>query len=144
MQDDSIKARVATLATSLTVPTVTVGSTITMQDDIVTTTNLSCGAMYGGVDNAGATTAALAVTDAATIAVDANVRIQRVKPGASATAVVLATAANDGRELTVLNVGSVIVSLAATNLSGGAQTIATSNGASFVWDNGLTKWFRRL
>jgi hypothetical protein len=144
MQDDVVYARAVTIAKSVTVPTVTIGSGITMQDNIVTTANLSVGAMYGGVDNAGATTAALAVTDASTIAIDSNVRITRVKPGASATSVVVATGTLDGQELTILNVGSVIVSLAATNLSAGAQTVATSNAVGLVYDLGLTKWFHRL
>lgn len=121
-----------------------IGGTLTAQANAVVSGNLTVAqlATLGEVGGGVLSTAAQSLAAGGTVTVGSNVRVVRISVAAIAGAINMPTDTVDGRDLTVINVGTAALTLV-TNVAGGGKAIASGASSGFSYDVTGTLWYAR-
>ena len=101
---------------------------------------LIAGQVGGGVLGSG--TLAQSLAAGGTVTVGSGVRVVRISVAAIAGAINMPTDSVDGRDLTVINVGTAALTLV-TNVAGGGFAIASGASSGLSYDVTGTLWYHR-
>lgn len=120
------------------VATITGGLTFIADPETRDAALLLLGEVGGGV----LSTAAQSLAAGGTVTVGSGVRVVRISVAAIAGAINMPTDSVDGRDLTVINVGTAALTLV-TNVAGGGKSIASGAASGFSYDVTGTLWYAR-